>query len=621
MIISNPIWRQRSFQIEMVLLLILIMVAGWMNFSLVLRNPNITGDGIQYTSVVFNWFQGNGYTNVVGIPWLVEPGYGFLTYLFNIFIGDIELSGMLVSSAAYLLLILLVYFTVRYLGSALAALLSVLFVAFYPYLLTFSWLNLTDSVFSFFVFLCFSVYVRVLLEEKKVVISVLLGVLLGFTTLIRPEGYVSAFLTTGSLFCLAAWTVYRDRAICKTLGEKLRVFIPVLMAMISFSIVVLPFIFFIHQITSLWVLTPKSIYMPDKQLTMSGSQEGTIPGSANSQPTEIVQNTTPSGQAPTKKLTFIPPLYVERLGDNFPIWLKYFEIMSAQALFSLFIALCIYGFFKLGDVSIASSGRNHQREVRSKPKIHTKKPLKALIGGTLFQSDSLFRMPPSTQRDRLILFALGIFFMPCFAYLFRLLMYRYLLPYMVYFLIFIALWLTTLMDKMRIKLALSSSLPIFIFICITWFFAISQTGTTFLANVTSSSNMSSLPQAFQIQHVNLGIRAAGLWLRDHVDMRKDPLLGTSKNTQNGCQLILFQAIGKEFPVHGRCVTAFNLEKIERFAQENGDYFILDNDSVKYFPELASIWKEPNMMVSYGFKPFYQDPEGLFQIYINSKRIG
>ncbi|MEI7988916.1 MAG: glycosyltransferase family 39 protein, partial [Chloroflexota bacterium] len=140
-----------------------------MNFSLVLRNPNITGDGIQYTSVVFNWFQGNGYTNVVGIPWLVEPGYGFLTYLFNIFIGDIELSGMLVSSAAYLLLILLVYFTVRYLGSALAALLSVLFVAFYPYLLTFSWLNLTDSVFSFFVFLCFSVYVRVLLEEKKVV--------------------------------------------------------------------------------------------------------------------------------------------------------------------------------------------------------------------------------------------------------------------------------------------------------------------------------------------------------------------------------------------------------------------------------------------------------------------
>ena len=107
MIISNPIWRQRSFQIEMVLLLILIMVAGWMNFSLVLRNPNITGDGIQYTSVVFNWFQGNGYTNVVGIPWLVEPGYGFLTYLFNIFIGDIELSGMLVSSAAYLLLILL----------------------------------------------------------------------------------------------------------------------------------------------------------------------------------------------------------------------------------------------------------------------------------------------------------------------------------------------------------------------------------------------------------------------------------------------------------------------------------------------------------------------------------
>ncbi len=103
--------------------------------------------------------------------------------------------------------------------------------------------------------------------------------------------------------------------------------------------------------------------------------------------------------------------------------------MSAQALFSLFIALCIYGFFKLGDVSSASSGRNHQREIRSKPKIHTKKPLKALIGGTLFQGDSLFRMPPSTQRDRLILLALGIFFIPCFAYLFRLLMYRYLYPY------------------------------------------------------------------------------------------------------------------------------------------------------------------------------------------------
>jgi hypothetical protein len=285
--------------------------------------------------------------------------------------------------------------------------------------------------------------------------------------------------------------------------------------------------------------------------------------------------------------------------------------MSVQVLFVLLIALAVYGFLKLGEVSV----RNSRKEGKAKSFHHAKKPIKA--DETLFTSDPLFKFPPTTQRDRLILFALAVYFLPSFAYLFRLLMYRYLLPYMIYFLIFAALWLATIINKIRVKLALSSSIFIFVLVNISWFFSISQPGTTLLSNITSLANMSALPQVLQIEHVNLGVRAAGIWLSEHGDMQRNPYLGTSKNTQNGCQLILFQALGKKFPVRGRCSTAFNTEQIKSFAQDKGEYFILDNDSVKYFPQLASIWKNPSLMLPYGFKPYYQDFAGLFQIYINS----
>ena len=573
--------------------------------SLVQRNPNVTGDGLQYTTVVFNWLQGHGYRNLPNMTWLAEPGYGLLTYGIYLIVRDAELAGMLVSLIAYVLLIPAVYVTTRRLASWQAAWIAAFTITFYPYLITFSWLNLTDSVYTLFVFLCFSVYVHILLEGAGLISSICLGILLGCATLIRPEGYGITILAYASLWVVQGYETVKRKP--QQYMAYLRAWRFTLLSGLVFILVVFPFVFFIYHISGSWVITPKINYLV--VASQPSSAAGLLPLPNASATTHTTQPkaqegiaATPPAESSPKRTTPLDlmPLSFERIGNNIGGWLSYFWMMSLQALLPLVMLALVY---MLSDAMSSKSSQKSTAQ-RKKTKSHSKQ----------LSTSSFWKQRGGSARDWKIILALAVFFATSGVYLTTNLMYRYLMPYMVYVLILISIIISHLLDNLQIRFSLKSPVMGMLLVGSLYLFTLSQPGTSFLARMFSLPNMVSIPQALDIKHLNLSARDAGIWMRENLDIQEDVFIASSKNTQNGCYLILFQLFNRELPIKGRCVSAFTQDEVNRFLQAGGDYYILDNDSINYIQEMRPLWENPILGQQNNLSLVYQDPQNTFQVY-------
>lgn len=142
---------------EKVALLSLVVLAAIMNGFLMIRNPNVGGDALHYLLPIHNLVAGKGYTYGGSPELFYPPGYGIVSYILFLTVKDIELSGMLASALSSLLIIPTTYYTVRFLFGKQYAVLSSFLVTFCPTLLRYSYVNFSDSIFSLFLLLSFSV--------------------------------------------------------------------------------------------------------------------------------------------------------------------------------------------------------------------------------------------------------------------------------------------------------------------------------------------------------------------------------------------------------------------------------------------------------------------------------
>jgi 4-amino-4-deoxy-L-arabinose transferase-like glycosyltransferase len=592
------ITRQQLF--EMIFVIVLMASASAMSAALVQRNPNVTGDGLQYTSVVFNALQGYGYRNLPNMTWLTEPGYGLLTYLMTILVQDSELGGMLVSLVAYVLLIAAVYITVRRLSSALSAAVAALLVAFYPYLLTFSWLNLTDSAYTFFLFLCFSVYSRLLLGEGRWGSALALGVLLGCTTLIRPEGYGAALLAVVSLIVVKLIELNKQKKKRLELKEVWQAVSPTLLSAIIFSMIMFSFLVFIHQLTGAWVITPKTpnlvaatqptnaselpldLETIENQDTLSGEAEKELSAAANGN--QALSSAAKERQA---KLDILP-LSVARISKNWLMWLSYFSAMGVQPLLPVVVVGLISA--TVSNLLKRKAKRQRQPKTARSARKTTALPLME------WEKPGFWQERGGSWRDKKILLACLVFFATSAVYLTTNLMYRYLLPYMVYVImllsLFIGHWVTALRLWFAPKSAAMFSVGSVLAVGLCYFFALSPSGTLFLSRALALPQMNSLPQVMNIKHLNLGARAAGIWMRDHLSYNDSVFIAASKNTQNGCYLILYQMFNRPVSHQRALCFCLTMDEVRRFLNAAGDYVILDDDSIGYAVGLQPLWKNP-----------------------------
>ena len=147
-------------------IIIVIIVASFININLLLRNPNIGDDGLQYLIPIHSFVNGQGYTLMGEVELWMSPGYGLLSYFAYLVIENltsldarstIPLSGMLVSSVSYLLTIPLVFVTTKKLFDKESAYVSTFLIAFEYGLVSLSYVTLSESVYS--LVLLFSFYI------------------------------------------------------------------------------------------------------------------------------------------------------------------------------------------------------------------------------------------------------------------------------------------------------------------------------------------------------------------------------------------------------------------------------------------------------------------------------
>ena len=204
------------------------------------RPMTIEGDAVTYLLPIHSLAQGDGYTFLGQSHTDYGPGYGILAYAAYLVVRDIETSGLVVSGLSYLLCIYVAYRGTKGLFGERAAFFAAFFVTTSPVLVQLAGSTLTEATFSLFYLVGFFLYIRLLTRTAHPWRYAALGVVLGYSYLIRPEAFLTGVLATLSV----AW-----------LGRRqMRSFLPLL----TFALVCAPYLLFLHANLDEWTLAGKA---------------------------------------------------------------------------------------------------------------------------------------------------------------------------------------------------------------------------------------------------------------------------------------------------------------------------------------------------------------------------
>ena len=574
-------------------LIIIVLLAALMNGYLFINNPNMGSDALYYHSAFHNVITGKGLTNYYWDDW--APGYGLLSYLFFLLIRDIELSGMLVSAFAYLLMIPTVYFNVNFLFGKRSALLASFLITFWPTFISYSYISLTDCVFTFFLFICFSLYTKLLLDRITILRSALLGSILGSAYLIRvPEGLSVAFFVILSLFVLGIANLKHVERKQPTIGSFAKLFLAPIIVLLGFLVFSMPYVVLIQARTGSWSFSNRiSSVVEATQVTSDitapqvNSGISTTPAGSSTDVAQVVPSMSITQTASSTNAAQVAP------SKNINLKVRFLEpIVSYVPSFINIVK-------NVNVLIMRLVGMN----------IHALAPL-ALLGIIIpfLSPKKLFIRPrPGSRKLRLVL-SFGIFSSPVLLLLLvtSRLDSRYLMPYFVYILIAVAFLTVRFLERLLESFGRKPTDMWVILLC--------------LISLVISLGFGSptLSEALTARHAHLGLRAAGLWLQDNVQNPDDLSIIAPRKSA----IALLYASGKNFSVG----SSRDFYPLDMSLEAIGDlvnageinYLLLDNYYASFLPQLTPLWNDPEMAHEYGLSLLHQDSSELFQIYTRSK---
>ena len=572
----------------------LLLCAALMNGFLFVNNPNMGGDAMLYHSAFHNLMSGIGWYEFDGSWAQVDPGYGMLSYLFFLIFRDIEFSGMIVSSLAYLLMIPTVFCTAHSMFGKKVAFLASVSIAFFPVLVSYSHINLSDCVFTFFLFLSFSLFSKILLDKATVLTHALLGVSLGLAYLIRAvEGLLVAGLVI--IYLLVQGVIKMKRTTKEEQSAFRAVFktqIPPLATSIMFATIALPFIIIFHTQTGFWTFSARIMPIIEKTSLIVDNEviSSTPTGKSNATDTVIVdpqmdpRNTetviVETPQTQTYRMSHQPNIII--ILKNTPKLIRGLVRITSFAFIPLALLCTAFPF------------------------------LSNLSEKELFVEKIRAQLRPAPRRTRKLL-SLAIFSSPVLIHLSvgALHTERWLMQYSIYLLIFIACLTASFLESILKALKWKHIEIWVILLC--------------LITVAASFGLTS-PTLFSTlanQHCHLGLRAAGFWIKDHEQEPTDiKIMAPGKGP-----VALFYANGGNFAMGNRLrMNSMSIETdipLEETLKNIGevlnsggvDYLVLDNCYTHTKGDLWRLWDNPDLAQIYGYSLLHQDSDGLFQIYI------
>ncbi|MEW6406227.1 MAG: glycosyltransferase family 39 protein [Chloroflexota bacterium] len=555
------------------LLIPLLLSAALMNGFLFSNNPNMGNDSMLYHSAFHNFVSGKGWQAYDGSWARVDPGYGMLSYLVFLIVRDIEFSGMIVSSLAYILMIPAVFSTVRFLFGGKTAILASFLTTFFPVLVSYSYINLSDCAFTFFALLSFSLFVRILLGNSTLLTHALLGLTLGMAYLIRAAegllvaGFVILYLFVQGMIRLkhaqkgersAFDKVFKSQILQTTTG-------------ILFAIIALPYIIFIHAQTGVWTFSARLLPVgevaqspvDDEAITSTPQTDSTTPA--------VISDDSTNGSA-------------DFWGTYQPSVLNI--INNIRYLAARLFKINLHAFTPLALLCAAV------------PFLPEKK---------LFMKKISALVKPDPRKARILL-SLTIFSSPVLIHLALASIHadRWLMQYSIYILIMVALLTIRFLESMWETLAWKHVEIWVILLCLI----------TVVASL--GLNSPSLYETLTARHAHLGLRAAGLWLHEHA---KDPANLNILAPRKG-SVALFYASGKQFTMGSSLDTNTDmppeeaLEGIGSLLNHGGiDYMILDDVYTHTKGPLVPLWNDPDLAQIYRFSLLHRDSADRFQIYV------
>jgi 4-amino-4-deoxy-L-arabinose transferase-like glycosyltransferase len=216
----------------------------------------LVGDAAIYGKIA--WGIKNGY----GLHWwsvVWSPFYPFMTLLFSLVTGSLESAAFVVSLVLGSLIVVPFFFLAKRIFDNLSAYLGSLLVVFFPSLVAISATSLSEATYTFFLLLTLLLG-WLLITARSLVYAFLFGLLAGICYLTRPE-FLVAFALLLFLFLIAG----RKRKTRS--GPKA---VPLLLiCLLGFLILALPYVNFMHSQTGHWILSGKTAHNILKQKAYS----------------------------------------------------------------------------------------------------------------------------------------------------------------------------------------------------------------------------------------------------------------------------------------------------------------------------------------------------------------
>ena len=230
--------KQKLLVILVMLLAILLPLVFWR-----LIGP-LSTDSCDYLSGAQSLAKGQGFRNMSGdAQTLFPPGYSLTISALMMVFRDPILSGRIISLISSIASVLLIFLIAsRFFGFKVGIISSFIYTCL-PLRITSATVVFSESLSVFLMLLATWLWIKDT-DKQSYHIPILSGLVFGFAYLVRPEGLLCA-----CCLYLLSMPVFR-------LWKNTRL-ISIVIAFVSLIVVVLPYVWVIHQQTGKWSVTPK----------------------------------------------------------------------------------------------------------------------------------------------------------------------------------------------------------------------------------------------------------------------------------------------------------------------------------------------------------------------------
>ncbi len=293
-----PTFRQVQQKFEVQRLILVLLVAFAIRLLLAFFETEVGVDSVHYILMGDNIAHLKSFDtwNTTGGRWILPPALPLLIAIFRLIGFGLEWSGHLATVVAGTFLLLPIYWLTRHFHGELTARIATVIAAFYPILVDYSVVILTENLFAAFVLMALVLIARAFAKDGKPVQAFWSGFWLGLAFLTKTFGiFLLPFLLLSYMFGRGGHSKNKPMQMAG-------------LALLGFLVLAVPYWIIIHQATGEWTIDGKGTGQASRVFAANLTDEHIDPrytGELTSDGSDFLINVDPSALTPEDLTPFI----------------------------------------------------------------------------------------------------------------------------------------------------------------------------------------------------------------------------------------------------------------------------------------------------------------------------